>query len=54
MEGILSVINFFKQAIIAFWNTYRNYGDVYFYVTIAIVVVFPIFRRIIKNIRGGR
>lgn len=54
MEGILSVINFFKTAIIAVWNTYRTYGDVFFYVTIAIIVVFPILRRIIRSIRGGR
>lgn len=54
MDGLLSVINFFKTAIIAIWNTYRTYGDIWFYVTIAIIVVFPIFRRIIRSIRGGR
>lgn len=54
MEGIKSIVDLWTTIFLNVYNTYRQYGGIFFYVTIAIVVVFPILRRIVRAIRGGR
>lgn len=54
MEAITPLIDFWADAFLNLFNTYRNNGGIFFWITIAIVVVFPITKRIVKAIRGGR
>lgn len=54
MNAITPLIDFWNTVFLNIWNMYRTHGGIYFYITVAIVVVFPILKRIVRAIRGGR
>jgi len=54
MDGIKSIIDLWTTIFLNVYNCYRNNGGIFFFVSIAVVVIFPLFRRIIRSIRGGR
>ena len=54
MSDVTSIIDFWNTAFLNAYNVFRDNGGIWFYVSIAIIVVFPILRRIVRAIRGGR
>lgn len=54
MSAIEQLIDFWNTVFLNAYNTYKSNGGIWFYVTIAIVVVFPLLRRMVRAIRGGR
>lgn len=51
---VKGLIDLWTTIFLNLYNTYKAYGDIFFYITIAIVVILPIFRRMIRSFRGGR
>lgn len=54
MNDVNSLIDFWTTAFLNAYNVYKNNGGIWFYVTIAVIVVFPILKRMVRAIRGGR
>lgn len=54
MQDVESLIDFWNTVFLNAYNTYKANGGIWFYATIAIVVVFPLLRRMVRAIRGGR
>lgn len=54
MDDVISIIDFWNTAFLNVYNTLKNNGGIWFYVVIAIVVVFPLLRRMVRAIRGNR
>lgn len=54
MAAIEQLIDFWNTVFLNTYNTYKSNGGIFFYATIAIVVVFPLLRRMVRAIRGGR
>ena len=54
MNDVSTLIDFWNTAFLNAYNTFKANGGIYFYVSIAVIVVFPILRRMIRAIRGGR
>lgn len=53
-NDILRVIDWFTNTAFTIWSWYKNNGGILFYITITIVVIYPILRRIVRAIRGNR
>lgn len=54
MTAVNQIIDFWTTTFLNAYNTYKANGGIWFYCTIAIVVVFPLLRRMVRAIRGGR
>ena len=54
MTQVTELLDLWNTIFLNCYNTYKTYGGIFFYCTIAIIVVFPILRRMVKAIRGGR
>ena len=54
LVDVKNMINLWVDIFLNCWNCYKANGGIYFTVTIVIIVVFPILRRMVRAIRGGR
>jgi hypothetical protein len=52
MDQVKSLVDFYFNVILNFYNTFRDYGGIYFTIWFAIVIVIPLFKRIIKNLKS--
>lgn len=53
MNDVVGFIDFISTVILNVWNSFKNAG-IWFLVFVAVTIVFPILRRWVITLRGGR
>lgn len=53
-NDILTAIDWFTNTAFSVFNWYKQNGGILFYITITLVVIYPILRKIVRAMRGGR
>ena len=53
-NDILKAIDWFTNAAFTVYSWYAQNGGILFYITITLVVIYPILRKIVRAMRGGR
>lgn len=54
MNDVNSILDLWTTAFLNAYNTYKANGGIWFYVSIAVIVIFPILKKMVKSLRGGR
>lgn len=53
-NDVLKAIDWFTNAAFTVYSWYAANGGILFYITITLVVIYPILRKIVRAMRGGR
>lgn len=53
-NDILQVIDWFTNTAYSVYLWYMQNGGILFYITITLVVIYPILRKIVRAMRGNR
>lgn len=54
MNDLMSLFNLWNNAMLNTWEMLRSNGGIWFYVVVAIVIVFPVLKKMVRAIRGNR